>query len=81
MHRFREIPDMASLAVAEPDPGLYPARAFLQLFQGLTDDAARLFEYGSPRGELDLRIELATLLAERGIAAGPEDILVTSGAT
>ena len=81
MHRFREIPDMASFAVAEPDPSLYPARAFLQLCQGLTSDAAQLFEYGSPQGEIDLRTELAALLAERGIAAGPEEILVTSGAT
>ncbi len=81
MHRFREIPDMASFAVAEPDPSLYPARAFLQLSQGLTNDAAQLFEYGSPQGEINLRIELATLLAARGISARPEDILVTSGAT
>ena len=81
MHRFREIPDMVSFAVAEPDPSLYPARAFLQLCQGLTSDAAQLFEYGSPQGELNLRIELTALLAERGITARSEDILVTSGAT
>ncbi|MDP6610279.1 MAG: PLP-dependent aminotransferase family protein [Vicinamibacterales bacterium] len=81
LHGFRDFEEMVSLAVAEPDPALCPGQAFLQLCQGLASDAAQLFEYGTAQGEFALRVELSKLVAERGIAAGPDDILVTSGAT
>lgn len=42
---------------------------------------ARLTEYGTPLGYLPLRQQLQRRLAERGIGARPEQILLTQGAT
>ena len=81
MSRFRQLPGVTSLAMAEPDPALYPARAFLGLCQGLVTNEAELFQYGSSQGEADLRWQIASLLADRGIKVTPEEILVTSSVT
>ncbi len=70
-----------SMEIAEPDPAFYPAHEFTRIIQSLSRDAASLFGYSCPRGEPALRYQIAALLAERGIDAGPQDLLITSGST
>jgi len=70
-----------SMEIAEPDTAFYPAQEFTRIIHSLSRDAASLFGYSSPRGEAALRYQIAALLGERGIDAGPEDLLITSGST
>ena len=70
-----------SLEIAEPDPSFYPVPEFMRMLRGLSRDARSLLGYGWPRGDLALREQIASLVAERGIDAGPDDLLVTSGST
>lgn len=69
------------MEIAEPDPAFYPAQEFTRIIQSLARDASALFGYSCPRGEPALRYQIAALLGERGIDAGPEDLLITSGST
>ena len=70
-----------SMEIAEPDPAFYPALEFTRIIQNLSRDAASLFGYSTPRGEPALRYQIASILDQRGIDAGPEDLLITSGST
>ena len=70
-----------SMEIAEPDPAFYPAQEFTRILHSLARDATSLFGYSCPRGEPALRYQIAALLGERGIDAGPEDLLITSGST
>jgi DNA-binding transcriptional MocR family regulator len=51
------------------------------LRQAARDNAANLTFYGAPRGHLPLRQVLCRQLAERGIEAPPDQILLTESAT
>jgi DNA-binding transcriptional MocR family regulator len=81
MSRLGHHPGIRSLAMAEADPHLYPAREFMRLIQSLEKNATELFRYGSSQGDALLRQELSGLVEERGIRAKPDDILVTTGIT
>ncbi len=80
--------DTAALQVGElvmsggmPDVRLVPAAALARAYRrGLRRRARELLGYGDPRGQLRLRTALAEMLtATRGLAAGPDDLLVTRG--
>ncbi len=58
-----------------------PAAEFTRIIQNLSRDPVSLFGYSSPRGEPALRYQIASILEQRGIDAGPDDLLITSGST
>jgi DNA-binding transcriptional MocR family regulator len=70
-----------SLASASPDPQLFPADEFWGALADLRAEAATIVAYGNSQGIPALRIELSTLLRDRGIDATPDEILVTNGVT
>ncbi len=72
---------MRSMANASPDPRLAPTDEFWGILAAMRPQASMLTEYGEIQGDVELRIELATILRERGVHAIPGDILVTDGAT
>lgn len=79
MLRMAQLPGMRSLAMADPAPEFYPVREFARaLDEALASDIAML-GYTSPQGDPLLRTTLAESLRERGVNAGPDEILVTSG--
>lgn len=72
--------DYISFASGLPDPALFPT----DLLRGVTDrvlseDGAGALQYGAAEGYAPLRAWIAERLRERGIAARPENVLITSG--
>ncbi|MCB9762470.1 MAG: PLP-dependent aminotransferase family protein [Alphaproteobacteria bacterium] len=75
-------PGALEMLGGHPDLRLLPltelARAYRRVLRGR---GRRLVDYGSPRGQLALRVQLARWLNERrGLSLGPESLLVTRGA-
>lgn len=70
-----------SLAIAEPDPDLYPAGEFMRIINGLTRESPSLFGYAPPQGDPALRFQISSRLARQEIDAAPEEILITLGNT
>ncbi|HET9286665.1 MAG TPA: PLP-dependent aminotransferase family protein [Gaiella sp.] len=66
-----------------PDPSSFPRREWLRASRhalASTSDAA--FDYGSPEGHLELRLELAAYLARaRGLRVEAPQLIVTTGFT
>lgn len=62
------------------DLRLLPSTAIARAYRRALRQAPRLLAYGSPRGSLALRVELCNLLrTTRGVAVGPERLLITRG--
>jgi len=70
-----------NFAYAHPDPSLFPHDDFWRSLTTLRTVPSKLFQYACTQGEPDLRIPLAQLAESRGIAASPDDLIVTSGVT
>jgi DNA-binding transcriptional MocR family regulator len=70
-----------SLASASPDPLLFPADEFWACLAELRAEATAIAGYGPAQGDVQLRMALAEHLRERGVEAGPGDVLVTGGVT
>jgi GntR family transcriptional regulator/MocR family aminotransferase len=70
-----------NLSSGAPDVRLVPARAIGRAYRRvLALDSARVLAYGDPEGHHALRGALASMLAgARGLAVGPDDVLVTRG--
>jgi len=82
MLRMARLPGMRSLAMADAAPDLYPTRDFGRaLEEALATGGAAVLSYTSSQGDPLLRTTLADLLRERGISAGPDEIVITSGVT
>ena len=81
MIHIGHVAGMRSMANASPDPRLAPTDEFWHVLADMRPQASVLTEYGAIQGDAELRIELSTLLRERGVQAIPGDILVTDGAT
>ncbi len=81
MARIDEIEVIQSFAYAEPDETLFPLDAFWNIMHTLKAQGAALMSYGPQEGQAQLRVQLSTLLRERGIETVPGDILVTTGVT
>ena len=64
-----------------PDLALFPrARWLTSLRRALRDAPDARLDYGDPRGAPELRAALAAYLGRvRGVACGPDDVVVTSG--
>ena len=73
-------PGTISLAAGTPDPNLFPLRALGRLWSRVMAlEDPRFLQYGTPQGDYHLRTWIAEHCAAIGIAARPEDILITSG--
>jgi 2-aminoadipate transaminase len=74
-------PDVVSLAGGMPFVEALPAQALLdvsaEVIGGWRETA---LQYGGGQGHLALRERLAMLMAEEGVAADPDDVVVTTGA-
>jgi len=73
------MPGLGTLPVDWLDPALL-STAMRRVSSG-TQMAELSLQYGEPAGELRLRRALATKLAEHGVAATPQQIITTVGAT
>ncbi|MBX3010298.1 MAG: PLP-dependent aminotransferase family protein [Caldilineaceae bacterium] len=70
-----------SLALASPDPRLFPMESFAESWQAVFQDARALLCYGSPQGDPHLRLIMADLLEKRGVTVHPDGIIITNGLT
>jgi 2-aminoadipate transaminase len=74
-------PDVVSLAGGMPFVEALPAQALLDVSAELIGGAlATALQYGGGQGQIALRERLTMLMAEEGIAADPDDVVVTTGA-
>ncbi|MFD3498618.1 PLP-dependent aminotransferase family protein [Streptomyces sp. NPDC058676] len=69
------------LRPGSPDVGTFPAAAWLRaLRRAIATAPSRAYDYGDPRGRIELRTALSGYLGRaRGVIAPPERIVVTSG--
>src|SRR5512138_2965954 len=81
MLQMARLPGMRSLAMADAAPDLYPQREFARAVEEALSSGASALGYTASQGDPLLRTTLADLLRERGISAGPDEIVITSGAT
>lgn len=75
-------PSMISFAGGIPDPGLFAVAdfhdAWREIFAG-PSSAREALQYSTTEGFLPLRQWLADYMARKGVVAGPENILITTG--
>jgi 2-aminoadipate transaminase len=81
IHKLLEAPGIRSLAGAWPDPAVFPAREIGESVRRLlAAPGGSVLQYGSTRGQLELREVLAENLRQsEGFDCRPERILITSG--
>jgi GntR family transcriptional regulator/MocR family aminotransferase len=74
-------PGVLSLAGGAPDLRFVPMKALARAYRrALQAEGESALDYGDPRGHERLRAALAAMLsALRGLAAGPDQVLVTRG--
>ncbi|MGZ4148409.1 MAG: aminotransferase-like domain-containing protein [Actinomycetota bacterium] len=74
-------PDVVSLAGGMPFVQALPNEQVLAVIREvLEEQGATALQYGGGQGQLVLRETLAMLMAEEGLAADPDDVVVTTGA-
>lgn len=83
IHQLQAEPHMAghSLALASPDPRLFPMESFGESWAAVQRDARALLCYGSPQGDPQLRVVMAELLEKRGVQVAPDQLIITNGLT
>lgn len=75
-------PETLALHAIAPDTSLFPLAAFRRALRHvITRDGGALLQYGAAQGHQGLRSVLAKRLHALGVEAGPEEILLTQGAT
>lgn len=73
-------PGVISFAGGMPNPGTFPEHELRLIMDEIVEkDGYRIFQYGVTRGLEEFRDLLAELLAGRGITAGKDELMVTSG--
>lgn len=73
---------MVGLGFALPDPLLMPAEALGRaMHQSMREHPEQCIAYAPPEGTRELRVEIARRMLDAGCAVGPDEIVVTSGAT
>jgi DNA-binding transcriptional MocR family regulator len=75
-------PDVISFAGGIPDPALFPIDRIREAYDAiLTCDKAarRALQYSISEGDPELRAWIAEHMREKGVACGPDNILITSG--
>lgn len=70
-----------SLALAAPDPRLFPIEAFAESWAAVQPEVRALLCYGSPQGDPQARAVLAELVQKRGVNVSPDQLIVTNGLT
>lgn len=83
IHQLQAEPHSAghSLALASPDPRLFPMESFAESWAAVQRDARALLCYGSPQGEPQARVVMAELLEKRGVQVSPDQLIITNGLT
>lgn len=82
MLRMTQLPGLAALARADPAPELFPLRNWQRANElALAGGGPLLMNYTTPQGDLNLRSILAEAVRERGISAGPDELMVVAGVT
>jgi 2-aminoadipate transaminase len=72
--------NVIALAGGIPDPTLFPVRALGRMWhRALAVEDPKFLQYGSPQGDPNLRGWVADHCGAAGIAARPDDVLITSG--
>jgi 2-aminoadipate transaminase len=72
--------DMISFAAGYPDPASFPLGAIRDVVHMLLAESnGDLLQYGPTRGHRPLIESIVQLLTSRGIAASPDELLITSG--
>jgi 2-aminoadipate transaminase len=75
-----ENPDIISLAPGYPTPDAFAWNEYREIIERLFDDReASALQYGETRGYKPLLEWIGGLLSTRGISAGPEQLIVTTG--
>jgi DNA-binding transcriptional MocR family regulator len=78
--RHAGLPDMISLAGGLPAAELFDVEGLrAATLAALDDTPAAALQYGMTEGQPALREAIATLLGERGIVAGADDLVITAG--
>jgi 2-aminoadipate transaminase len=73
-------PDIISLAGGTPDASLFPLEIFAELARkAILDEGRYSLQYGETQGWLPLREQLSSYLGPKGVAASPQEILITNG--
>ncbi|MEK3790790.1 PLP-dependent aminotransferase family protein [Paenibacillus sp. FSL R7-0204] len=80
INRLEYEPGLIRLGTGEPAPELLPGAAMNEVLAGLAQRVLPPLSYEEPLGNPALRVAVSRLLARSGITAGPESILITSGA-
>jgi DNA-binding transcriptional MocR family regulator len=74
-------PDVVSLAGGMPYVQALPQEDVLEVVeQALAEHGAMALQYGGGQGQASLRERLVPLMAEEGVEADPEDMVITTGA-
>ena len=74
-------PDVVSLAGGMPFVQALPQADVLEVVeQALAEHGAMALQYGGGQGQSSLRERLVPLMAEEGVEADPEDMVITTGA-
>ncbi len=76
----REEPVFADLSRLAPDERFFPQEAFLAILSETWRRNRELWQYSSPHGFKELRVQIARRMAQSGAPWSAEEILVTSGA-
>ena len=72
-------PEMISFAGGYPDPALFDQAGLGEASQRAYADSRSCLQYGSTEGIAVLKTELLKLMASRGVSAGAEHLVVTTG--
>ena len=75
----REEPIFADLSRLTPDEKFFPQEAFLAILSETWRRNRELWQYSSPHGFKELRVQIARRMAQAGAPWSAEEILVTSG--
>lgn len=80
--RMTQLPGLAALGRADPGTEFYPIRNWQRANElALASGGANLMNYTTAQGDLTLRATLAELVRERGISAGPDEVMILPGVT
>lgn len=80
INRLEYEPGLIRLGTGEPAPELLPGAAMNEVLAGLAQRVLPPLSYEEPLGSPALRAAVSRLLDRSGITAGPDSILITSGA-
>ncbi|MBX0327137.1 PLP-dependent aminotransferase family protein [Oscillochloris sp. ZM17-4] len=80
--RMSQLPGMISMAKADPAHEFFPLRNWQRAMeQAMESGGPLMMGYTTAQGDLRLRSTLAEVIRERGVSAGPDEIIVTAGVT